>query len=237
MPDEYAANAEEGTATDLPTAISAGAVRTVGITVGTLAALAVLAVVAVFVLTPGEGGGTDATAPPPKETVAQGSSVPTVTPPTTAPPVSTPASPPPTAPAPPSASEPQQPTQATAGAPTTPTGTDATAPKASPARTPRTTPEKTPEKTPETTPSAPREPARPAAPAGPMVRFSGDARSVSLSGGGRRYTLPAGVPAGTYSVIVAFAGGQPEPTGQVTIPGDREVTLVCAAAFGRCSIK
>ncbi len=83
------------------------------------------------------------------------------------------------------------------------------------------------------TPEAPA--AVPAPPSGPgHLSLAGDARSVSLSGGGGHFGA-GDVPAGSYSAEVSFPDGTTVTT-HVTMEAGKSVTLKCSSKFQNCKV-
>jgi trimeric autotransporter adhesin len=67
------------------------------------------------------------------------------------------------------------------------------------------------------------------------LTVAGDAHSVALIAGGKRYTGGA-LPAGTYKVLVVYSpNGAEVDGGTARVPAGGTVTVTCRAAFLRCS--
>ena len=79
------------------------------------------------------------------------------------------------------------------------------------------------------------EPPPPPGPELTRVSTSGDAQFVELRGGGKTYTLPAAVPAGTYTVRASFSGEASEEAGTVMVEDGRPMNLNCEAFFRSCT--
>ncbi len=180
-----------------------------------------------------------AAAPPPtpaaRVTPASKLPPPSTAPAATKPPPPTPAArvtpatktlPPPTAP--PAATKPAPPSVATPVAPVAP-------PKPPPEPKPAPVKASAPPAPSPAPADAPAE-AAPAAPAAGRLSVGGDAASVTLVGAGGSFGAGE-VPAGTYTLMVAFeAGTAAAPQGSVTVGDGGRVTVTCKASFLRCRV-
>ena len=73
-----------------------------------------------------------------------------------------------------------------------------------------------------------------AAPKG-QVRVEGDAAEIVLAPPtGSRLAVPAGVPAGSYSVYARFGDEELFRAGQVEVPEGGNVTVRCSSSLRRC---
>lgn len=70
-----------------------------------------------------------------------------------------------------------------------------------------------------------------------LVEASGDASRVRLVSGGASGTLPANLPAGSYSIQADFGDGSLVTVGRVELTGASAVTVHCSARFVRCGAK
>ena len=66
------------------------------------------------------------------------------------------------------------------------------------------------------------------------MAVEGDAERVVLDGRAGRFTLPAAVPEGSYSVLATFPGQKAMVAGKVTVHADQSLTVRCSAGFTRC---
>jgi hypothetical protein len=97
-----------------------------------------------------------------------------------------------------------------------------------------TEPAPTPAPTIEPTAAPPPEPTEPNAPA-PWVSVAGDAASVRVQRGGRSLSLPAALPAGTWTVEVTFPGHTPFALQRPLVVVEHPVVVSCSLRFNNCS--
>ena len=89
---------------------------------------------------------------------------------------------------------------------------------------------------PKPTSTRPAEPEKHAAPDGTgRVVLSGDA-TVQLTGYDGRAHVPGALPAGEYKIVVTFPGGDPIPSGTLSVAAGGVVKLRCDAMFKRCMV-
>ena len=76
----------------------------------------------------------------------------------------------------------------------------------------------------------------PAAAAGASVSLTGDGKGAVLEGGGKKYTLPGSVPAGSYKILGDFGQGL-VPAGQAVVRDGKTVVIDCQSFFSQCTQK